>query len=692
MARKELQTEDFAPDVHFPVGLKGPDIGIVNPGDPPIRKYRKTNFCTPFCSLYKPGNLWTEIRMNFGVQMSREFLAHLLDTLGDTIFDDLGSIKGLPELAFDRIHRTPRGYVLSFFKAGNGHAVTPYAWIPGNPMNPNDQIRIYDNNDPEIDTRFIDLVDGEYDYPAAPDGLTHGKGMVAYPISIWQKGRHLLGLGELSSLIDGGLVEFLFMIVVGSADTIVTNDSGGRWGWEDDGSFTDSLLGAVSIPPLGPSDVDLRAMPLLVAMNQPAPRVQVNADGGRYLFQSGAGGHLFQLEASDAIAGDKDQIQLGYAGGDLDSFAFIPQRNASHLVPRIGLAIDEEESALFHWLGLAVPGGASVGFGAAKDTQAVTYHNDTGAPTHHVMTLDHGSGSAGVYGRMIYGPFEVPDGAAQRVTLASWPEVAEVVSELDFDRDGTADHSMVVKGRSATPPVDLGSEADISVAKTVSSESLSLGESVEYAVTVRNDGPADATGVWLVDALPAHASISTVQSSRGNCEPDTSGVSCDLGDLLAGDAIDVTYVVTPTLPGALVNGATAFGNEGDSDVTNNTAVVATLVPVVVDIEPDSDRNAVNPKGKGVIPVAILGEPGFDVSQIDSSTLTFGPAGATLAHKKGGHLDDVDADGDIDLLSHYDTPNTGISFGDTETCVHGRFHDGRAFDGCDSVRTVSDRER
>jgi hypothetical protein len=70
--------------------------------------------------------------------------------------------------------------------------------------------------------------------------------------------------------------------------------------------------------------------------------------------------------------------------GDLVSFDFTPQRNPHHLVPRIGLVIGEGENAVFNWLGLKVPGGKTVGFGASKEARAASYRNDTGGPTQHI--------------------------------------------------------------------------------------------------------------------------------------------------------------------------------------------------------------------------------------------------------------------------------------------------------------------
>ncbi|HEX6202680.1 MAG TPA: hypothetical protein VF100_06740 [Thermoanaerobaculia bacterium] len=111
-----------------------------------------------------------------------------------------------------------------------------------------------------------------------------------------------------------------------------------------------------------------------------------------------------------------------------------------------------------------------------------------------------------------------------------------------------------------------------------------------------------------------------------------------------------------------------------------------VAEVVIDVKPQGFPNPVNPRSRGLIPVAVLTTESFDAATVDPATARFGPAAAPPAHP-GGHLEDVDGDGDLDLLLHFRTPATGIQCGDTTATLTAETFGGDAVSGSDSLVTV-----
>jgi hypothetical protein len=131
---------------------------------------------------------------------------------------------------------------------------------------------------------------------------------------------------------------------------------------------------------------------------------------------------------------------------------------------------------------------------------------------------------------------------------------------------------------------------------------------------------------------------------------------------------------------AISDGMLFIGNE------NGNVYAFGARHVDIDIKPGSDPNGVNPKSKGLIPVAILSTGDFDATEVDPSTVTFGPANASMVHNNA-HVEDVDADGDLDLLLHFLTQNTGISCGDTDAQLTGQTYGGTSIIGSDAIKTA-----
>ena len=123
-----------------------------------------------------------------------------------------------------------------------------------------------------------------------------------------------------------------------------------------------------------------------------------------------------------------------------------------------------------------------------------------------------------------------------------------------------------------------------------------------------------------------------------------------------------------------------------------------VVEVLIDIKPGSDPNSVNTKKKGRLPVAILTTDEFDAATVDAATITIGDGegdDTPVAARKNGtlmaELEDVDDDGDLDMILHFETQAIvaagDLHEGTTSLIVNGVTLDDVALTGTDAVRVV-----
>jgi len=109
-----------------------------------------------------------------------------------------------------------------------------------------------------------------------------------------------------------------------------------------------------------------------------------------------------------------------------------------------------------------------------------------------------------------------------------------------------------------------------------------------------------------------------------------------------------------------------------------------VIQVAIDIQPNTNENTINLKSKGVVPVAILGSSEFDATTVDFFSVLFGPGEAQVAHKKPHSHEDVNGDGYLDTILHFDISNIGATEGTTELCLVGKTTGGTQIEGCDTV--------
>lgn len=115
-------------------------------------------------------------------------------------------------------------------------------------------------------------------------------------------------------------------------------------------------------------------------------------------------------------------------------------------------------------------------------------------------------------------------------------------------------------------------------------------------------------------------------------------------------------------------------------------IASSVRAVAMDIKPDDVPNTLNPSSHGVVPIAILTTEQFDATSIDVTSLRFGATGEEAAALRAV-LDDVDADGDTDLLVFFRSRDTDIDCETLFTYISGVTMTGVSIAGTDSVAVV-----
>jgi hypothetical protein len=129
-------------------------------------------------------------------------------------------------------------------------------------------------------------------------------------------------------------------------------------------------------------------------------------------------------------------------------------------------------------------------------------------------------------------------------------------------------------------------------------------------------------------------------------------------------------------------------NRGETASTFCSDLDPTCIRVAINV-----RSSIMTHRRGVVPVVVFGSEALDVTDLDVDSLRFGPDGAATAHDLtdpstwNEHVQDVNLDGFMDLMTHYCMDESGIAPGDESADLLGLTLDGRPLKGSGSIKTV-----
>lgn len=136
---------------------------------------------------------------------------------------------------------------------------------------------------------------------------------------------------------------------------------------------------------------------------------------------------------------------------------------------------------------------------------------------------------------------------------------------------------------------------------------------------------------------------------------------------------------------------TVMGVDGQPDFPSLYVAyrMPTVLPVAIDIRPGTEPNSVNLRSKGQLPVAILSDASLHApTDVVVESLRFGHDGTEASLRKCNDLAvDVNLDGLVDLVCHFDSRVAGFQPGDIEGLLSVETIGGERLQGRDSIRIV-----
>ncbi len=140
----------------------------------------------------------------------------------------------------------------------------------------------------------------------------------------------------------------------------------------------------------------------------------------------------------------------------------------------------------------------------------------------------------------------------------------------------------VAGNNNATADVTINPQADLSLTKTASASSVTVGDVFDWVITVTNNGPGDADGFSVTDNLPVQTGFSALLAPDFTCTSAAGDINCSWAGpspLSSGGSSQITVTVNADSPGTANNTAsvTAAAVAPDLNLANNSDTASVVV-------------------------------------------------------------------------------------------------------------------